>query len=127
MAWSWSHSPEAHQAAYENVHGKDREWLEVCFAEWHASTNTYQRSIEPLRETRDETESDDICVNFDERKYNEALSRAKGLPNDVLAEQIWEWMELEATCDNGGHNAWACPSGCHTVPFSSRETVPREG
>lgn len=108
MVWSWSHSPEAHEAAHNNVHGKDREWLEVCFAEWHAATDE-DGELDP-----------DI---FDERKYNKALSRAKGLSSDVLAEQIWEWMEFEATCDNGGYNAWACPSGCHTVPFVSRDNI----
>jgi len=38
----------------------------------------------------------------------------------VLADFIWEQASEYATCDNGGFNAWMCPSGCgcHCVSFS---------
>ena len=102
MAWSWSHSHEAYHNACENVHNKDREWLEIVYAEWHAC--------------KDPNED---CNEFNERKYNRALKRAKKLPGDVLADYIWERMEEYATCTNGGWQAWCCPSGCHLVSFDS--------
>lgn len=109
MAWSWSHTDEAYYNANENLRDKNREWLEVVFAEWHA-TECYDED-HPLAGQLD-------INSFNEEKYNDALKNAKDLPLDVLADYIWERMSEEATCDNGGFNAWACPSGCHTVPFS---------
>ena len=110
MAWSWSHTNEAYSNAYQNVQNKDREWLEVCYAEWHAA--------EPYDE--DSAMAGELDPNsFNEEKYNEALEdvHENEIPNDVLADYIWERMSEAATCDNGGFNAWACPSGCHTVSF----------
>lgn len=112
MAWSWSHTNEAYAAAYNNVHKQDREWLEVCYAEWHATEMHDEESA--MAGTLD-------INSFNEDKYNEALAACKNLPNDILADYIWERMSEEATCDNGGFNAWACPSGCHTVPFDLEE------
>jgi hypothetical protein len=43
------------------------------------------------------------------------------MEKDLLVDAIWEDMEEWRTCDNGGFNAWACPSGCHTVSFDSEE------
>ena len=37
MAWSWSHSPEAYSAAYDNLHNQPHDWLAECLAEWQAS------------------------------------------------------------------------------------------
>ena len=102
MAWAWSHSADAYADCCENVHNKPRDWLEVVFAEWHACKDPNMDSNE-----------------FNQRKYNAALKRAKKLPNDILADYIWERMEEYATCTNGGHKAYACPSGCgcHLVSF----------
>ena len=114
MAWEWSHTNEAYSAACENVQNKDREWLEVCYAEWHA--------VEEYDE--DSSRAGQIDPNsFNEEKYNEALAESKDMSNDVLADYIWERMSDLATCDNGGFNAWACPSGCHTVPFDLVEVA----
>lgn len=104
MAWSWSHTNEAYAAAEQNVRNQDREWLEIVYGEWHAA------------ELDDDGELD--INSFNEEQYNEALAEAKELADDVLADYIWERMSDAATCDNGGFNAWACPSGCHTVSFS---------
>jgi hypothetical protein len=105
MAWSWSHTTTAYENVRENVHNKDREWLEVAFAEWHACTNPHE-----------------ACDEFNTRKYNAALKRARNLPQDVLADYIWERMSDYAVCTNGGWDAYACPSGCHLVSFDYEET-----
>ena len=81
MAWSWSHTNEAYAAAYNNVHKQDREWLEVCYAEWHATEMHDEESA--MAGTLD-------INSFNEDKYNEALAACKNLPNDILADYIWE-------------------------------------
>jgi hypothetical protein len=98
MTWEWSHSVEAYEAARENVKAKDREWLEVVWAEWEAST----------------PESDEMDIG----KYDEKL--AKRLPEDILTDAIWEKMQEQALCTNGRWEAWCCPfgCGCHMVSFS---------
>lgn len=108
MAWEWSHTQEAYDNAHKQLYAQSREWLEIVFAEWHAKGKGTDDCGEPL---------------FSQGKYNRALKHAKTLPDDTLAEEIWERMEALATCDNGGWNAWACPygCGCHTVPFDPPE------
>ena len=110
MAWEWSHSDEGLANARAQLDVQGREWLETVWAEWQAYAE----------ETRE-----NACGNFDESKYTAALAKAVALPDDVLAKSIWDRMAEQATCDNGGWNAWACPygCGCHTVPFSPVETA----
>src|SRR5438874_1632728 len=114
MAWSWSHTSEAYEYAREELLEQEREWLEVVFAEWRAAQEKHSH-INPVH------------ANFNERKYERALKWAKSLRDDlaeeVLAEFIWEKMEAQATCTNGGWEAWCCPYGCvcHMVPFSPEE------
>lgn len=108
MAWEWSHSAEAYDAARNNLDLQDRRWLEEVYAEWHA--------LMP-----DESGEPDIN-SFDPDQYAVALIESTDMADDDLADFIWDRMSEAATCDNGGHNAWCCPSGCHTVPFSELET-----
>lgn len=102
--WEWSHSPEAYDTARANVQAKDREWLEVVFAEWHASP------APKLQENKNRGS-----------KYNIALAKAKKLSEDALADFIWDKMSKQRVCSEGGHNAYCCPYYCHTVPFSPVE------
>lgn len=99
----WSHSNEAYANAQENVNRKDRDWLEVVFAEWRSYYSCYS----------------DRKNEFDEKKYNEALEEAKQITDDALAEYIWSKAEFQTTCENGGHQAHCCPfgCGCHMVSF----------
>ena len=106
MVWSWSHTQEAYQNAYENLQNSPRHFLEVTFAEIRAAG--------PIDDEGEEQ-------TFNEKKYNRALKQAAKLPDDVLADAIWEFAENQAVCDNGGYNAWVCPWGCHTVPFELRD------
>jgi len=58
--------------------------------------------------------------------YDAALERARALSTDAMESDIWDRASGEPygrTCDNGGYNAWLCPSGCHKVPFSRWGTV----
>jgi hypothetical protein len=106
MAWSWSHTNEAYANAEENLRSMPKEKLEIIFAEWRAAQGK-GGIIED-------------CGNFDERKYTRALAYAKTLDDETLADFIWERASEAATCDNGGFEAWMCPSGCgcHCVSFS---------
>jgi hypothetical protein len=104
MAWSWSHTADAYAAAEENVRNKDREWLEIVFAEWHACPD-------PVGDPEE----------FDEKKYDKALQRAARLPETDLAAYVWDRMSEYAICTNGGFEAYACPCGCHLVSFDREE------
>lgn len=106
MAWSWSHTNEAYADARENLFRLDRETLIVIYAEWRAAQGKHGR-IDP------------VCSHFSERRYNRALEFAKTLPDNTIAESIWEKAEEFSTCTNGGWKAWLCPFGCavHMVPF----------
>jgi len=107
MAWSWSHTAEAYQNVRDNIAAMDRKWLEVCFAEWKAAGRGGHFppdgfSTEP----------------FEDRPYRRALSAAKYMVTEELAERVWELAERQAICTNGGWQAWCCPYGCHEVSFS---------
>lgn len=98
MAWEWSHSGEAYEAAQENLNKLPKKTLDIIYAEWEAHTK------------------DD---DFDQSIYNKALKFAKDtLVHETLADDIWNRMCNLAICDNGGFDAWCCPYGCHTVSFS---------
>jgi hypothetical protein len=113
MAWSWSHTQQAYANAEANLRTLPKETLEIIFAEWRAAQGKHG-VIDP------------VCPNFSERKYDRALKHAKTLPDDVLADFIWERASEFATCDNGGFEAWMCPHGCgpHCVSFSPPEDDP---
>ena len=102
MAWSWSHTAEGMENVRQNIMAQDREWLEVVYAEWHARVS--------VEDTPDE---------FNEHDYQRALQHAKTLPDDVLADYVWERASEHATCENGGFEAHCCPFGCacHMVSF----------
>ena len=105
MAWSWSHTPEAYYNAKQNLGDKDRQWLEVCYAEIQAA----------------EREEDYLPYRLDIPAYDKALERAKELDDCILGAGIWEFAETYRTCDNGSWNAYMCLFGCHVVPFGTRE------
>jgi hypothetical protein len=107
MTWEWSHSSEAYNSAYENLHQCDREFLEVCFAEIKAARYRGNGHWE---------------LNL--QRYAEYLPFAKTLANETLADAIWEFARKLRECDNGGYNAYVCPFHCHEVSFS--EVKPSE-
>ena len=101
MSWSWSHTTEAYACAQKQVQEMPREKLEVIYAEWNARIP-------------------DDGEGLNQEAYAKALAFAKTHPEDLLADFIWEKMEEQAICTNGGWEAWVCPygCGCHMVPFS---------
>ena len=101
MAWSWSHSVEAYADARANLDELPHATLVTIWAEWRCWDGEYV--MPQLR--------DDLDYDAQERVADE-------LPDDVLADAIWDKSEEYARCDNGGFNAHVCPFGCHTVPFS---------
>ena len=107
MAWEWSHTPEAYEAAYQNLLQLDFATLRTIWAEWQACDHP-----------------DDDAQTFDETKYDTAIHNAGKIHTEALANDIWTNASEQATCDNGGFNAWLCPfgCGCHTVSFDRKES-----
>jgi hypothetical protein len=102
MAWEWSHTVEGIDNVHSNLQDLDRKTLEVIWSEWEAwDGNTSSTS------------------GFDEDKYKVAMEKAKTLPEDILADEIWEKASNYRTCENGGFEAWLCPfgCGCHMASF----------
>jgi hypothetical protein len=107
MAWSWSHTVEAYDNLHHNLHQQDSEWLRICYAEWEA------RKKQKPDEYRE--------AEFSKYKYRITLNRAAKLPDDILADAIYEMAEEQALCTSGGHEAHCCPWGCHMLPFDKLE------
>jgi hypothetical protein len=102
MAWEWSHTVEAYENVHDNIRDLKRGKLETIWAEWEAwdgNTNS--------------------TTGFDIKKYQVAQAKVKTLPDDILADAIWEKVTELRTCENGGHLAWLCPFGCdcHMAAF----------
>lgn len=106
MAWSWSHTQEAYDAVREQIFAQDREWLEVVWAEWKTAKKDRHGCYDQN--------------NFNQKKYERMLKRAKKFDNETLAEEIWNFTQEYATCSNGGWEAYCCPfdCGCHQIPFT---------
>lgn len=123
MAWTWSHTAEAYGHARANLEALPAETLEAIAAEWTAAApylclETGDGSRDPCGfADRSATRAQD---HQDETGHRlQSPSHAPPVPADPGA--IWDLMAAEETgyrCDNGGWDAWACPEGCHTVPFS---------
>ena len=132
MAWSWSHSAEGMQNVRDNIDLLDRETLNIIYAEWKACDAVHAKAVaEWEAEDEEDRSSNPPRWNhnaFDNEVYESELLEAVKIPGDALADYIYERAEQEATCDNGGFNAWVCPSGCgcHCVSFSSAEELAEE-
>ena len=97
MAWQWSHTQEAYEKAYADLHKMGVRKLAEIYAEW-------------LMHFRDEED-----MGWTHNRYVMARREARHLMRhgkDIVADQIWDWASEARTCDNGGHNLWMCPHGC---------------
>ena len=112
MAWSWSHTHEAYEYAEVQLRELPHETLAEIYAEWKVTTYGEEDADFEDRDGWD-------MAHFDQEKYPATLNGAMKLPTDVLASEIWNLARENATCDNGGYNAWMCPYGCmpHCVDF----------
>lgn len=104
MAWEWSHSPEAYAAARFNLYQLERDELNTIYAEWKARQSDLNDS-----------DPEWLTVHDHAERYAATLGR------DQVAGYIWDAMEDQRTCTNGGFDAWACPygCGCHLVSFDA--------
>lgn len=103
--------------------------LEYACDENGDSTAWSDEEYDRVQELRDELDTPEPTWDseaFDSDAYATAIEDAKFLNYDQLAEYVAERAEEHAMCDNGGFDAWVCPSGCHTVSFSSREELEQE-
>ena len=91
--WEWSHTQEAYAFAEEQLRNLPRRELLALVSEWnyHFRENSKRK----------------LCLKF-----------ARKLPDDILADWIWEqassW-EHGRTCSNGGHELYLDPQGYRTV------------
>ena len=110
MAWSWSHTTEAHGNAEQNLRSLPADELRTIYGEWFS-----------YRPGTPDADYEGFVVSL----YDQGLDEAETLSDDVLADVIWDRAAGIATCDNGGFNAWVCPYGCHTVSFDSEGDEPQ--
>ncbi len=108
MAWEWSHSVEAYEAVRLNIGDLSRDDLREIYAEWRANDGHDDNSFD------EEIHSATLQAIAD----NKTSSRA-------LAGTIYNFARDQATCNNGGFEAWVCPFGCHTVRFDRDSEVDR--
>lgn len=121
MTWEWSHTQEAYDDLREHLLLQDRKWLETVYAEWKAKPGGHFKPG-PLHSI--------TFADFDDRRYERALSAAKYMSTDYLAERIFDLAERQSDCTNGGHEAHCCPYHCvpHTIDWSppKEEEIPEE-
>ena len=103
MSWSWSHSSEGIQNVMDNIEKLSDEDIRIVYAEWKAC------------DSAQDGEYDNDA--FDSSAYDDALKASGNIDIDGLVQYIQDRCSEAAICDNGGFNAWVCPSGCHTVSF----------
>lgn len=96
--WEWGHSPEAYDNVRENLHNMPHEKLVEIMGEWDAYEAAGKKSSL-------------MAADFD---AVDATKHAH-LPNDVLADAIFEKAQEASNTDNGGFLFWVCPYGCHKV------------
>jgi len=108
MAWSWSHTSEAYDNASANLLALDHATLVEIVTEWDA-----------YRPDAEDADSEGFSIEAHTAAH--AADAYRDMCSDSIADLIWDRMSEQATCDNGGFNAWACPYGCHTVSFDRAE------
>lgn len=112
MAWGWSHTHEAYAYAREQIHNLPLPTLLEIYAEWRAK----QLSADRGRSTAHWFKSIRHALTQGAR-----FVARRGTYE--LAETVWLLASEQATCTNGGWEAWVCPHGCgcHMVPFGPDE------
>lgn len=106
MAWSWSHTNEAYEHAFNQLAFFTRAACVEILVEWwmhdHHPDNDHAWTTDRLRTAKKIIQS-----------------RHRYSTDGELRSAIWERAADQRTCDNGGFNAWMCPygCGCHCVDF----------
>ncbi len=104
MAWEWSHTNEAYANAEANARELPRAELLTILREWAH---------------RDRVDGDILRVRLGAKRPGgfRLPVGIRQLATADLADRVWERAEQLRTCTTGGHDAYLCPYGCHTVPF----------
>ena len=103
MTWEWSYTQEGIEGIQDQIYKQPRLWLEQCWAE-------IQAAIYPPEEDNYGQEPE-----FDEEKYEAALTQAKSVFEHHLADAIFEFARQRGECTNGGWEVYCCPWSCHKV------------
>lgn len=125
MSWEWSHTQEAYDAAETRVFLLGKKKLIDIHAEWKAwdREQEWERLNRLWLDDEGPEPEEEIWLDVYEAARTDANKLLLVAGKTALAEYVWERMKEQATCDNGGFNAWCCPygCGCHTVSFSELE------
>lgn len=95
MSWEWSHTAEAYENVRRNIADLPKRKLLEVLREW-AYADRERKGRKP--------------------SFRQPVGQRK-LPQDILADLVWDRASEHATCSNGGWDAYICPDGCHTVSF----------
>jgi hypothetical protein len=125
MAWEWLHSQEA----YDNLRFNMESLVESGLA-WFGDDTTPNGSLQNLKDLEFCVESWAECKLVSEGKIcnveNFDVAFMKGMEliqfnGEFFVDSWFEMVESIRLCSNGGHNAYVCPTGCHTLPFEKIE------
>lgn len=134
MAWDWSYSADGERCIYRGIEALDARTRRIVYAEWQ-SYFCWRAAAE--RDSRHE-QYDDLCSehrvvedsqvigvapfadDFDQVAYERELDAlAESEFAEHVESDIFCWAKERGTCSNGGHEAWICPYGCHTVELAA--------
>lgn len=121
MVWNWSHTEQAEINVRHNIDLLSEEDRRTVLAEILTFRYCYEAEklkAKMLGNSVEEVSPDDEA--FDDLFYQDALDSPAVetlLENGEWATVIAEFACEKRICENGGHSAWICPSGCHTVSF----------
>ena len=112
MIWPLSHSEDGLHNAQLNIQSRSREWLEEVAAEW------------AVYEKVDNTEDFEVFQEL----MDEELLRLKEVPQEALADFVFDKAVEQGDCTNGGWELYCCPYHCapHTVGFDLEEDASDE-
>jgi len=104
MTWEWSHTATGERNVEQNIRRIKDETLAIIYAEWSASSRSSNG------------------YSFNPKQYDRALGTARMFINkgmkDLIQDTVIEHVFNLRECSNGGHDAYVCPYGCHTVSFN---------
>ena len=120
MSWEWSYTQEGIQNIRDNIGTMSREDLIECLSEFHAAKNPKPDDWDGTESEWQESQAggDTYFDNDDFKKKTDELTKFC-LDQETLADVLFDEAEQLRTCENGGHRAWVCPYGCHTVSLDS--------
>jgi len=117
MTWEISHTADAWSNVYKNLQDKKQEWLAkacaTCVADRQDELNkAFWDACWDL-----EIDDDNIDAVPDwQWSYERALAGYSEWDQEVLADEAFQWIERNNTCDNGGFNFYIDDGGFYAVP-----------